>query len=95
MPHDHTNYSYCFIEEWICKYFADSGALCDARCIEYRILITDEEKEDTVMPTMCRPVFVCGGRNHYGCKQSLCNVCYNEKSLQDKLRLIRTRTSKK
>ena len=94
-PYDHTHYSYAFHEEWNCKYFAENGALYDVRCNECQKLITDEEKEGSVMPTMCRPVFVCGGRNHYGCKHTLCNVCYNKKILQDKPRSMRTRTSKK
>ena len=94
-PYDHTHYSYAFHEEWNCKYFAENGALYDVRCNECQKLITDEEKEGSVMPTMCRPVFVCGGRNHYECKNTLCNVCYNKKILEDKPRSMRTRTSKK
>ena len=57
-PYDHTHYSYAFHEEWNSKYFAENGALYDVRCNECKTLITDEEKEDSVMPTMCRPVFV-------------------------------------
>ena len=64
-PYDHTHYSYAYHEEWNCKYFAQNGALYDVRCNECQKLITDEEKEGSVMSTMCRPVFVCGGRNHY------------------------------
>ena len=94
-PYDHTHYSYAYHEEWNCKYFAQNGALYDVRCNECQKLITDEEKEGSVMPTMCRPVFVCGGRNHYECKNTLCNVCYNKKILEDKPRSMRTRTSKK
>ena len=92
-PHDHNNYGYTFTEEWNSRYFAKDAALFGAKCMLCKKIISDTAEDGSIVLTMLQPVWVCGGRNHYHCKMSLCNICYNEKIVLDQTRSRRKRNA--
>ena len=94
-PHAHDNYGYTYSEEWDSRYFGENAALHNVKCAECNVLVTDEDREGVVMPTMAQSVFVCWGRNHYDCNVTLCNKCYNKKMISETISMKRkTRSSR-
>ena len=80
----HAEYSTNYAVETDKRYFSMNGAIGTTFCRICSITIGDQKCEFGWIPSVSNKVYVCLGRNHFKCKQTIYGKCYNAEIIKDK-----------
>ena len=71
-----------FKEETDRRYFEKVVELYNSTCMKYNKCITVSKKIDCYIISTKNGVYVCGGRENYGCNKVVCGTCYSKEIMK-------------
>ena len=71
-----------FKEETDRRYFEKDAELYNSSCMKSNKCITVLKKMDSYIISSKNGVYVCGGRENYGCNKVVCGTCYSKEIMK-------------